>query len=168
MSSSFLRYCKDIANFFGYFRHAWPNPLKNILSTWRKLRCLKKQLDHWLLPWDIATVLQYFYLDYFRYAWPSPSSMTLPTCRKIWCLSAQKMNFFSHFFLEILQRSCKIVILGTLCTTSPPKLIKSTCRKFDFYLCAKINFTPPFFPEILQIYFGSCLAMTSKNDTACL
>ena len=112
----------------------------------------KKTTYHWLLPWDIATVLQYFYFEYFRYAWPSPSSMTLPTCRKIWCLSAQKMNFFSHFFLEILQRSCKIVILGTLCTTSPPKLIKSTCRKFDFCLYAKINFTPPFFPEILQRY----------------
>ena len=23
---SFLRYCKDIANFSGYFGHAWPSP----------------------------------------------------------------------------------------------------------------------------------------------
>ena len=41
--------------------------------------------------------------------------VTVPIWRNLWCLSAcKKNNFILHVFLEILQRSWKLVILSTL------------------------------------------------------
>ena len=61
-------------------------------------------------------------------------------CRKLWCWSAQRISFIPHLFPEILQRVCKLDILGTLDMSDhcPSKLIVSTCRKF-WYLSAWKN-----------------------------
>ena len=40
----------------------------------------------------------------------------------------QKIIFISHFFLEILQTCCKLVILGTLDMPHPSIVIGLTCR----------------------------------------
>ena len=45
------------------------------------------------------------------------SNMIALTCRNLLCLFPQKINFIPHFFLKILERFYKIVILGVLGTT---------------------------------------------------
>ena len=58
-------------------------------------------------------------------------------------------NFILYVFLEILQRYCKLVILGTLET---PKNIMSTCRR---HLCLpaikKSTFSPCFSGDIAKV-----------------
>ena len=72
----------------------------------------------------------------------------------------QKIMFILHVFLEILQRYCKLLFLGTLGIPgyTNPKLILSTCRKL---LCpfADKKSTSPFmlfwrYWKDIQTYFG--------------
>ena len=56
--TSFLRYCKDIANLSGYFRCGWPNPLKKIVSTCGKLWCLS--------AWKKPISFFIFFLRYWK------------------------------------------------------------------------------------------------------
>ena len=75
----------------------------------------KNQLHSSLFSWDIAKTLQTCYFGYFEHDWPWPQKLIASTWQKVWCLSAcKKIHFIPPFFLEILQRFCKIVILSTL------------------------------------------------------
>ena len=50
----------------------------------------------------------------------------------------QKINFITHFFLKILQRNSKLVILGNFGMPGhTPKAIVSILSIFDIYLQAK-------------------------------
>ena len=64
-------------------------------------------------------ILQRYYkcaiLSNSEHAWLWLVKAVLATCRKLWYLSScKKLHIYSHVFLEILQRYCKLVILGTL------------------------------------------------------
>ena len=61
---------------------------------------------------------------YFGHDRPNPSKRIVST----WCLSAPKINFIPHFFLEILQGFCKLVILSTLSITLPFNLFWRYCK----------------------------------------
>ena len=71
----------------------------------------------------------------------------------------QRINFITHFFLKILQRNTKLVILGNLRISGDTHLkwkyqFKET---FDIYLQAKNELHPSRFPwdiaKILQTYY---------------
>ena len=111
--TSFLRYCKDIAN----------------LLFWKLWECLTM-----------------------------PMKIIVSVCSKLSCLSAwKKIKFITYFFLQILQRNSKLVLLGTL---DMPGYVHSKwyyqlVGNFYVYLHAKIRLHPSsFFLEILQSYFG--------------
>ena len=87
--TSFLRYCKDIANLsFWVLWECLIMPINNdsitlyetlmykvLESTWRKLWCLpvcKKSTPSLTSNWDIVKTLQTCYFG--NYAWPSPSN----------------------------------------------------------------------------------------------
>ena len=90
---SLLRYCKDIANLFGYFGHTWPNPSKKIVSICRKL---------------------------------------------LMFINMQKIRFITHFFLKILQRFCKPVILDTSAISGHATKIDSTnLQESLIFICMK-------------------------------
>ena len=76
------------------------------------------------------------------------------------CMHA-KTNFITHFFLKILQRNSKLVLLGNLSMPGHThlKLYNPFEETFDVYLQAKTQFHPSHFPwdieKILQpCYFG--------------
>ena len=74
--------------------------------------CTKNQLYTSLHSWDIAKILQ---TSYFGTWLTMPTNIDSTTCRKFWYSSAcKKNNFIPPFFLEALQRYCKLIILGTL------------------------------------------------------
>ena len=50
----------------------------------------------------------------------------------------QKFNFILHIFLEILQRCCKLVVLGTLG-------VYQFVENFNVYLQARNQLHPPWF-----------------------
>ena len=56
-----------------------------------------------------------------------PIKIIVSICSKLLCLSAcKKINFFTHFFLKIMQRNSKLVILGNLSMPGhAPKMIVS-------------------------------------------
>ena len=75
----------------------------------------------------------------------------------------QKINFSRHIFLEILERYCKLAILGTLGMPgfAHPKGYYHLVENFSVYLqltssptffiyMPKINFIIPFFIELLH------------------
>ena len=64
--------------------------------------------------WDIAKILETCYFRYFGNDWPCPPELTVSTCTKAWCLYACKTSALSihPFFLEILQRYCKLIYFG--------------------------------------------------------
>ena len=72
----------------------------------------------------------------------------------------QKINFVIRFFLKILQRNSKLVILGNLGMPGHTHLNNSINLKkpLTFIFRPKINFITPSFLEILQryanFYFG--------------
>ena len=86
-------------------------------------------------------------------------------------LIAPKINFIPHFFLEILQTFCKIVILADNACPCSPRLMVSTCMIVS---CLSISSFPSFLKfckditNLLFLVFWACLAMTSKNDTTSL
>ena len=89
-------------------------------------------------------------------------------------LSAQKINFSPHFFLEILQRFCKLVISVTFSMAEQtPKLIVLTCRKmWCLSACQKTKFIH-LFRDIANIsqtyyygYFGHAWKLKTFSKTA--
>ena len=67
----------------------------------------------------------------------------LSICSKLSCLSAcKKINFITQFFLKILQRNDKLIILNNLDMPSHTQLIwyYHSEKVFDVYQQAKINF----------------------------
>ena len=61
----------------------------------------------------------------------------------------QKLNFITHFFLKILQRNSKLVILSNLGMPGhTPKMIVSIWRIFDVY--------QKLFPVFLEIFQRYC------------
>ena len=114
--TSIVRYQNDNAILPAYFGHAWPNPSKKIVWTYKKLWCLlscKRSIS------SLTSFLRYCkgmdtsYFQYFKHARPHPSIMSAWISRKLLSLSAQKINF-NLFFLEMLQRFYQLVTLGTL------------------------------------------------------
>ena len=115
----FLRYCKNIANLL--FWELWECltiPVKIITSICSKLSCLSarkkstssltsllrycKQIPN-LLLWVI-----------WAYLVTHIPNLIVSIRRNLIC--RKKINFILHIFLEILQRYCSFVILGTLHT----------------------------------------------------
>ena len=85
----------------------------------------------------------------------SPSEMIVSVFEKIFMLICmQKVNFISHFFLKILQRNSKLVILGNLSMPGYTHLNWQYQFEeiFDAYYKQKIKFILPVFLEIFQIY----------------
>ena len=115
----------------------------------------------WYIP-----KISHTHFEYFRYAWSSPPKMIVSTCGKLRCLSAPKINFIPHVFLEILQKLCKLIILGTwawLALTT--KLIASTCRKVRcLSACKKPTLSLPSFLRCCKGFVILLLTMATKND----
>ena len=92
-------------------------------------------------------------------------------CRKL-CLPVQKINFKPHLSLEILQRFCKHVILGTLGISghAHQKLKSQLVGKFAVYLQAKKS-TPSipllryckYVANLLLWVLWKCLAMANRH-----
>ena len=83
----------------------------------------------------------------------------------------QNINFIIHMFLEILQRSCKLVVLGTLCMSgyTPQKWYYQLVENFRVYLQTKNQLHPHFFWRCCKgmqtsffIYFGDAWLRTPK------
>ena len=114
-----------------HYENAWSCPSKMIVSPCRKLWCLqcwnqlvgkfdvylhsRNQLHLWLLFWDVVESLQTWYFGNSGNAGPFQSKIIVSICGEPSCLTAcKKINFITHFFLKILQRNNKLVILGNL------------------------------------------------------
>ena len=81
---------------------------------------------------------------------PHTHKMIVSNWRNLWRLSAgKKKNFILHVFLEILQRSCKLVVLGTLGIPghAHPNWYYQLAENFCVYLQVKNQLHPPFFCE---------------------
>ena len=86
----------------------------------------------------------------------------------------QKINFILHVFLEILQKYCKLVILGTLGMpdSAHPKWYYQLVEKFCVHPQAKNQLhSPCFFEDAAKIgklliwVLWACLAMHTQNGT---
>ena len=87
----------------------------------------------------------------------------------------QKIKFILHVFLDILQRYCKLIVLGTLGMPGNrnPKQYCQLQENFRVYLQAKNPFDPPHaFLGILQRYTNllfwvlwACLVAHTQNDS---
>ena len=84
----------------------------------------------------------------FEYAWLWQAKTILWACRKLVYLHAKKIKFIPPLFLEILQRYCKLVILGTL--GSPTKNKSTQLLETLMFICKKINLITKFFLQILH------------------
>ena len=85
--TSFLWYCKERANLL--FWVIWACLAINLNK--------KNQLHPSRFPWDIAKILQTYFL-YFGHAWLRTAKVILSTCRKHSCLSAAKKSTSSPTF----------------------------------------------------------------------
>ena len=97
--TSFLRYCKDIANLSGYCVWLlwlfWPaNPIKKNSINLLMFKSMQKSIHHSLLSCDIAKILHICYFEYFMRAWPHASIMIVST---------YMFNIFDAFLLAINQ-----------------------------------------------------------------
>ena len=104
--------------YFGYFGHAWLWPPKMLISTCRKIWCLSSceksntSLTSFLkYCWDIANLL--FWALWACLATPIKHFST-DLQQSFMFTWMQKIHFISPFFLEILLRYCKLVVLNTL------------------------------------------------------
>ena len=86
----------------------------------------------------------------------------------------QKIKFILHIFFEILQRYCKLIVLGTLSMSGyeNPKWYYWLVENFCVYLQVKNQFTPHVFLKILQRYanfllwvLSACLNAHTQNDS---
>ena len=145
--TSFLRYCKDIANLL--FSELWEwstisikNHSINLQETFM-LVCMQqiKFIIHFFLK-----ILQRNIKLVILGNWGIPrhsENDSINLKKSAFC--KQKTNFILSIFLEILQRYCKFVILGTLGKPAyKPKMILAPCRKLS-YLSVGKHFHPPCF-----------------------
>ena len=116
--------------YFEKFETAWSCPVIMIISTlqetlipkvlkftFRKLWSLstcKKSISSLTAFLSLVKTSQTCYFGNFGNAWPSPIKIILSICSKLSCLSACKKSTITQFFLKILQRNSKLVILGNL------------------------------------------------------
>ena len=129
----------------------------------------KNELNPSLLFWDVAKVLQTWYLEYFDNAWSYPSIMIVSPCRKLWCPKcwnqlAGNFDIYMHAknqlpFWDIVKtwQSCCLgnFVNGWL---SPSKIIVSISRKF---LTSLLTFFLRYCKEIANLLFwviGACLS----------
>ena len=129
---------------------------KSILSLTGVLRYCKDiaNLLFWKL-WECLTI---------------PIKIIVSICSKLSCLSPCKINMIMHFFLKILQRNSKLVILGNLDVPGhTPESINLNCQ-FVIYFQAKNQPHPSSFPwNIAKIlytcigYFGHTWQRTTKR-----
>ena len=113
----FLRYCKDITYLLLGTWECLTIPIKTIVSICSMISCLfasKKSTSSFiyflqycremanLLFWSVCTCL----VTHLK--WQHHFEETLRFIRR------QKLNFILHIFFAILQRYCKLVVLGTL------------------------------------------------------
>ena len=104
--------------YFGKFGNTWPSPSKIILSIFRKLSWLSACKNS---PSSLTSFLRYckeianllFYVLWACLASHTQSG-TINLYKNLVFIRKQKINFIPHVFLEIFQRCCKLVILGTL------------------------------------------------------
>ena len=88
----------------GMYRHGWPHMLK----MWTFMDALNSFLRYFK---DNANLL--FYKLWA--CWPCPSKIIASTCWKLLTfICRQKINVIPYIFLEILQKTLQIAILGTL------------------------------------------------------
>ena len=116
--TSSLRYCKDIANLL--FWELWECltiPNKTIVLICRKPSCssaCKKStssLTSFVRHCKEITNLLFWV---FGHVWPHTPKTIVSIWRNFQCLSAGKKINFIRISLEILERHCELVILGTL------------------------------------------------------
>ena len=147
--TSFLRYCKDTANcYFANFENAWLPSSKIKESVCRKLLCLyacnksTSSLTCFITHWNSKLNIL------------GNSSMPRSTLndsinlkKSLMFICKQKTNFILSIFLEILQRYCKFVILGTLHKPAYTHLkwYQHLVENFRIYLQAKEQLHPPCF-----------------------
>ena len=82
----------------------------------------------------------------------------------------QKINFITHFFLKILQRNSKLIILGNLgMADHTPKTIVSIWNIWHLFWHLLIIFLELFFycKDIVNLLWvlWTCLAMHTQSDT---
>ena len=89
-----------------------------LVSTCRRVRCLsvcKKSTSSLPSFWDIAKTLQTCYFWVLRACQTVTSKNNITSLKKTFLfIFMWKIIFIPHLFLEILQRYCKLVSLGTL------------------------------------------------------
>ena len=89
-----------------------------LVSTCRRVRCLsvcKKSTSSLPSFWDIAKTLQTCYFWVLRACQTVTSNNNSTSLKKTFLfIFMWKIIFIPHLFLEILQRYCKLVSLGTL------------------------------------------------------
>ena len=89
-----------------------------LVSTCRRVRCLsvcKKSTSSLPSFWDIAKTLQTCYFWVLRAYQTVTSKNNITSLKKTFLfIFMWKIIFIPHLFLEILQRYCKLVSLGTL------------------------------------------------------
>ena len=103
------------------------------------------------------------------WAWLSnPSKLIVLTCRKLWSLmfiSKQKMNFITHFFLEILHSYLEYFGHDKSHPSNHQILMVSTCRKL--YLHQKSTSSLIYFKEyckdLAKLVILGTLAMTGPT-----
>ena len=117
--TSFLRYCKDTANLlFWELREHLTISIKITVSVWTKLSWLSEckistaSITSLLRCYREIANLLYWVIKAWMATQNKNDSITLKKPSVF--ISRQKMNFILHVFLEILERYCKPVVLGTL------------------------------------------------------
>ena len=110
----------QIANcYFGWFGHAWPHTPKMMVSIWRNLWCLSKsKKSSSFFPFalryckDTTNLLFWVLWECLTISHKKSQHQSVGNFHAY--LHAEKINFITHFFLKILQRNSKLVVLGNL------------------------------------------------------
>ena len=144
--TSFLRYCKNIANLLLWV--LWEcliMPVNNdsitlketlvpkvLKSTCRKLWCLSacKKSTSSNFFFDIVKTLQTCYFGNFGNAWASLLKSFHQFVARFNVYLQAKNQLHSPFFSGDIAKICKLLVLGTLYMPSyTPNMIVSTCRR---------------------------------------
>lgn len=152
-----------------------------IVSACSQLWCLsaqKVQLHPTILLWYIEKILHTCYFENLNACLAMPITRDSIKLLRTLMIISTKVYFNLHFFLETLQRFCKLVILCTLVMTDHvhQNWQYHLIRKFSVYHHAKNQCHPSFvswnIEKILQKccfgYFGhTCLRLPKTIVSAC-
>ena len=134
---------------------------KTLVSTCRKV-CLsaykKNQLRPSLLFCDIAKKLQTCSLGNLNMPGYDKQKRYYELVENSFIF--MQIKFIPPLFLEILQRYCKLVILGTL--GSPTKNKSTQLLETLMFICKKINLITKFFLQIL--HFNESCNLIGQED----